>query len=256
VNTDNATNDHNGTPFPSVQYQLNAYLSTTWHPFVTSINMLTTNDCKAYIDKLAFISSNYSSGQLIISANSGGYTNTNYYFEGSGDSPAYPLAFEALEGVTSNGVLRSAVDYDQTTNYVHITNGTNVAGYFSRGYNGGLGSTYSIDGTVDFSGNGGWYIIETAESFNGQIPVQQFPQGTFTQWFFTNAFSGTNFVGANYLNTPVGAVTHVEEPYTAGVENPQVYFGLWAAGKTFSISAWAARNTPYFQAVGDPFTRR
>jgi len=75
--------------------------------------------------------------------------------------------------------------------------------------------------------------------------------GNFIQWFSSNAFGGTN-----YSNTPVGAVTHVEEPFSPGVENSQIYFGLWAAGKNFAICAWNSRRTPYFQAVGDPFVRR
>src|SRR5439155_22976770 len=43
-------------------------------PFVTSINMRTTNDCRAYINKLAFFGTN----KLVISASAGAYSNTNY----------------------------------------------------------------------------------------------------------------------------------------------------------------------------------
>jgi len=70
----------------------------------------------------------------------------------------------------------------------------------------------------------------------------------FIQWFSSNAFGGTN-----YSNTPIGAVTHVEEPGLPDVENSSVYFGLWETGKNFAICAWNSRQTPYFQAVGDPF---
>jgi hypothetical protein len=66
-------------------------------------------------------------------------------------------------------------------------------------------------------------------------------------WFSSNAFGGTN-----YSATPVGAVTHVEEPQLNGVENGAAYFGLWEARKNFATCSWNARNTTFFQAVGDP----
>lgn len=69
--------------------------------------------------------------------------------------------------------------------------------------------------------------------------------------FFPNAFGGTN-----YSSTPIGAVTHSTESYLSGVENTQVHFGLWAAGKIFAASAWSSCQTTNFQAVGDPFVRR
>ena len=66
-------------------------------------------------------------------------------------------------------------------------------------------------------------------------------------WFSANAFGG-----ANYSNTPVGAVTYVDEPYGSRTD-AQLYFGLWEAGKNFGICAWNSRHTGSFQAVGDPF---
>jgi hypothetical protein len=93
-----------------------------------------------------------------------------------------------------------------------------------------------------------WWIIETLESFNGQRNIGQ---GNFTQWFYQTAFGGTN-----YENTPVAAVTHTDEPGLESVNDPSKYFGLWASGKSFAISAWNSRNTGSFQAVGDPFVRR
>jgi hypothetical protein len=62
------------------------------------------------------------------------------------------------------------------------------------------------------------------------------------------------------LTSPIGAVSHTDEPYTYGIEDSSVYFGLWASGKTLAICAWNSHNTstptPYFQVVGDPFVRR
>jgi len=88
----------------------------------------------------------------------------------------------------------------------------------------------------------------TGESFNG---VRNGDQGNFLQWFSATAFNGTS-----YSSTPIGAVTHVDEPGGGGLEGTQAYFGLWAAGKNFAICAWNSKNTPYFQAVGDPLVKR
>ena len=114
----------------------------------------------------------------------------------------------------------------------------------------GQSATVSVDSypDVQWSGNGGWWIIETVESFNGQV---QYGQGSFIQWFSSNAFGKTN-----YLNTPVGAVSHTEEPTVYGVEDPAAYYGSWALGESFAVCAWNSRRTPYFQAIGDPFVCR
>jgi hypothetical protein len=219
--------------------------------------MLGNDECEAYIDKLAFISTNYSPGRLIISANAGGYGDTNYYFDGIGGYPSYPFALEAFQGVISNGVSSSSVDYVPYGSSVHITQATNVAGYLSWGENGGLGSTYPIDRSIAFTGSSGWYVIETIESFNGQIPIQQYPQGNFTQWFADDAFCGTE-----YSNTPVGGISNVEEPYAPGNNNSSLYFGYWASGRVFAYCAWNSftldnqQYSKYLQVLGDPFTKQ
>jgi len=74
------------------------------------------------------------------------------------------------------------------------------------------------------------------------------------QWFSDEGFGGQ--VLMNYENTPVGAVSHTVDPRIEGVNDAPTYFVLWASGKSFSLSAWNSRRTPYFQAVGDPFVRR
>jgi hypothetical protein len=144
----------------------------------------------------------------------------------------------------------SSVDYNPFTNTVPITHGTNVAGYLTWGVNGvwGYGQPNYYT-NIFWNGNSGWYLIETVESFNGQR--YQGGQGNFIKWFSSVAFGGTN-----YSNTPIGAVSHLDEPTVGGVETSQTYFGFWAAGKNFAICAWNARQTTYFQAVGDPFVTR
>ena len=237
--------------WPSVQYQLATGCATGWNPFVTSINMNGyggTNDCIGYINKIAAIGTNVFAGSPIVSASANGYGNTNYYCDDSqGIYPIYPFGLWALQGVTSNGVPLSDVDYQPFTSTNRITLGTNMAGFCSWGvYNGGGGNYYL---TMQFKGNSGWYLIETIESFNGEYYTTG--QGSYIKWYSTNAFGGTN-----YSSTPIGAVTHVDEPGAVDCENSQIYFGLWAAGKNFAICAWNARQTPFFQAVGDPFVRR
>ncbi len=150
--------------------------------------------------------------------------------------------------------MSSAVTYTPFTTTIHITNGFNVAGYFTWGLNGYLPGTYPIDGTVSFTGSNQWYVIATEESFNGERVTGQ---GNFLEWFASNAFGGTS-----YSNTPVGAISHVDEPL-AYADNTYNYFGLWASGKCFAICAWAGQigtygthTDFYFQGVGDPFVTK
>jgi alpha-tubulin suppressor-like RCC1 family protein len=240
---------------PSVQYQLHYWTAPAWSPFITAINMNGrsgtnfnssdgTNDCIAYINKLALFWSNYGAGQLIISASAGLYGNNNWYFDDSYHGET--LGYNAENGVL-NANPSASIIYSNTA---CITYCTNIAGYFNWGYNGAPGAGYATNGVLQFSGNSDWYIIETDESFNGQRVSFQ---GNFLQWYSSNAFGGSN-----YSNTPVGAVTQVEEPGSA-VNDPYAYFGLWASGKTFACCAWnsfAGYGAPFIQAVGDPFTKR
>jgi hypothetical protein len=208
---------------------------------------------------LALFGSNYSPGQLFISAGAGHYNNTNWYFDYTGDpgNTYYSYATNAQYGVTNvdpsaNVIGTSGTNLAGVTNFT--TNAMNVAGYFTAGYDGGLDDTNMFaDGTIQFLGQSGWYIMNTIDSFNGDRTV---PTG-FLSWFATNSLGGTN-----YSNTPVGAVTTVDEPDLQGKVAPAVYYGDWAAGKSFAISAWDAQiqgnGKPgiYFQAIGDPFVRK
>jgi hypothetical protein len=253
----------------SVQYDLHAgynyqfstsnYLQT-WMPFVTAINMNGTGgatDCTNYINKLTNMAAG--SHGLLITASSSYYGTSYWYFDDAGaptNANYLPLGSFGAAGVESNGVLSSTVTYTPT-NSTHISKGTNVAGYFTWGWDGGLGGGYPTN-YVSFSGNSGWYLIATAESFNGQR-IPDYGQCSFLQWFATTAFYGTN-----YSNTPIGAISHVDEPLEYA-DNDFDYFGFWAAGKSFVICAWAGQVGTYadygspgdsdfwFQATGDPF---
>lgn len=260
---------------PSVQYQLHNWCASNWYPFVTSINMNGSNsadpynsdwngqqntnypvnlfssdgtiDCIAYINKLTnFGNMGGNVGKLIISGIAAGYGNTNWYFDDSigADSLGYAASLAVYAVNPSASVVYS--------NSAVITNCTNVAGYFSYGIHDGgfFSNTYALNGQLIFSGNSGWYLITTDESFNGER--YNYFQGIFLDWFSSGAFGGTN-----YSNTPVGAGSNVDEPGITSCNPPQ-FFGYWAAGKNFAICAWNSlipNNSQYIQVVGDPFTK-
>ncbi len=144
----------------------------------------------------------------------------------------------------------------------HITSGENVAFFGTLGRWGGRGADYAIDGQIEWGAQSDWWLMLSVESFNGQrVPAQRqggeahvfygpMDQGNFVDWFSAHAFGGEN-----YSRTPVGAVCHVEEPTTAGV-NDWGYLAMWYDGFTFAECAWASRRTRYFLAIGDPLVTR
>jgi hypothetical protein len=231
-------------------------------PFITHLNMRTPEDCFAYIDKLASFGTNYSPGRIYISASAGGYSGTNYFFDNIRAASLFNNP--TLGGCASNalvdfGAIASQISHVAgTNNNDHLLNCTNVAGYMHWGYNGGLPTGFPTNGQLRFYDSSAWYIIQIIESYNGQWVPQDF-QTTFRDYFASNAFWGTN-----YSHTPVGTVTHTDEPSIDqgcpgpydGVASPHYLFGFWQARKYFAICAWSARGTHYFQAVGDPFVTR
>ncbi len=240
--------DHLSAPSVSVQLHSNFYTGIL--PFVTHINMGGTNDCRAYIDKLEFFGTNYSLGKIVIRAHPEGYSEGNYYFDEC--KPANILgsfAGPARQGVLGAGVPETNITF--ITDPPPITRGTNVLGYVSWGtYS--LGRDYVIQGSnsipVLFYGNSGGYLIQTVESYNGvRDYFHSIGQGTFCQWFSSNAFGGINF-----SNTPMGAASHVGEPYTPGINDSRLYFGLWASGHRFCAAAWVSARTHLLQIIGDP----
>jgi alpha-tubulin suppressor-like RCC1 family protein len=230
---------------------------SSWTPFVTSINMNGlggTNDCIAYINKLASMANNNPPGRLFISASKDGYGNTNWYFDFGDTSQTFGSVGE--EGVTN---VEPSASVFGTVEPSYITNATNLVGYYCSGYDFYHSPGMVTNGEVRFYGNSGWYIMASTDSFNGQRPppFHNPNQPTFIAWFSSNAFWGTN-----YSNTPIGAVTHVDEPTTGGVENGYYYYGDWALGRSFGITAWDAlvKNANHdfgeCAVVGDPFTTK
>ena len=257
----------------SVSYSLHTNFNG-WRPFVMHLDMGTTNDCRAYIDKLEYFGTNYSPGELVISASSSSlYGNTNYVLDGIRHGGAYTngvfdpsfpnfssrsyVVSSATNGLLSAGVPTNSILFfdglDIYTNntpppLIHPTSKSNIAGYMTWGVHSALEANYPTDSKVAWVGTNRWWIIETVESFNGQ---RESGAGMFIKWFSAGAFGGTN-----YSNTPVGAVSHVDEPFLDRINDPAEYFSLWASGKNFAIAAWSSRKTEYFQAIGDPLVKR
>ncbi len=223
-------------------------------PFTTSINMGDTNACKAYINKLAFIGTNFSPGSALISASSGGYGNSSYYFDESGINTNGTRLLEIEKDLlVASGVQSSNCVYAYPTNAL-LTPASNVTAYASWGVYNYNDPDYSTNQTIAFIGNSGWYLIATRESFNGQVQ-QVVGQGNFIKWFSHHAFGGTNF-----MNTPAGALTHTEEP-SGGAIRSAAHFKPWSKGRSFGVSSWGTQPVndsfgPHFQAVGDPLITR
>ncbi len=68
---------------------------------------------------------------------------------------------------------------------------TNVAGFFTWGYNAYMGNTWVTNG-VQFFGQSRWCIIETGESYNG-VRTNYQAVSIFLEWFSTIALGGTNY---------------------------------------------------------------
>ena len=216
-------------------------------PFLaTHLDMGSKEATLAYIDKLAATYKKMKQPNFIISGENADIVGDTYYLEDTERIHSFGNNAVAAANLLKNlPTLRTPTVELHTSN--HITQATNVSGYLTWGANGGLGARYPVDGKVKFFGKSSWYLINTVESFNGRRVVEQ---GNFVRWFSQNAFGGTH-----YQNTPVGAVTNVEEPYLHGVSSEH-FFMMWELGFLFIESAWTARRTPYFMAVGDPLIKK
>ncbi len=223
--------------------------------FVTSLDMGSLGATRAYVDKLALMHSRMKPPSILISSNGTGYGGAKYYF--SDAKTEFPddfrKALQAKEGVFSVNP-EASIDYRAYGDSI-LTTAQNVLGFVTWGEHGGIGGDYAINDTLAFTGNSGWYLMETFESYNGTWTAgadqNKHFQGNFIKWFSEKAFKGDN-----YVNTPVGAVTHVWEPNLTGTNDPQKLFACWENKGWFSKCAWGSRVTPLFQAVGDPWVTR
>lgn len=220
-----------------------------------------TDACIAYINKLKAFGDTMAPGELFISARNKAY-GTNYYANTTyvvdnvrkdhyPDRSLPPTTNALLEvGVPDAAILYA--DAEETLEHPapHILSASNVCGYVSWGAHSTLGNEYSRPGTnhleVKWTGDSSWWIIQAVESYNG---MPYCGHGDYFMWFSSDAFGGTD-----YSNTPVGAITHPDEPYWWN--RPNKYFQLWEIGSSFVSCAWNSLPPGQFQAVGDPFVKR
>ena len=200
---------------------------------------------KAYIDKLSRMFNSMPAPQMVISPSGSDKEGGRYYFEdvgGFGKEGGNPVSENASAALRK---LNSSVSLDFREQGVgsYITDASDVKGFITWGYNGGRGGNYANDGSIKFRGDSDWYLMQTVESFDGQRTTHQ---GNFVDWFSANAFGGTN-----YENTPVAAVTHVEEPMLVGVHGRDL-FRIWEEGQLFADAAWGSHGRPVMMEVGDP----
>jgi hypothetical protein len=232
------------------------YASATLHaslPLVTHLFTGSIEGARAYVDKLKAMAARMPKPSLILSSQDTGASRTTYYL----DDYATPGTIGHLAGGFGSGIRvecavkapAARIQYGPKTG-PGISRAEDVAGYFSWGVNGGRGRDYAVDRSIQFVGNSGWHIVQTAESFNGRLDPWTY-QGNFEKWFARGAFGGTNF-----SNIPVGAVGHVVEPGLPGINNP-AYFWSWENGQTFADCAWfSAGAQTKLLVIGDPLVRR
>jgi hypothetical protein len=223
---------------------------------VTHITARTKNDVSGYIKKittLGVVSGCYLRGS--------GQNNT-YLFnfleaDISGNSQTDYLR-DQYSGIrifcpSANSVLLLSGQMNQT-NIPRITGG-DLAGFMYRGIHQGYSSSNPIqqfyDGSSTYNGyirftGYNWYIMSSAESFNGINMLYDANTGVWTDavgaagmthifgWLRSNSFDSTN-----YEHCPVGCCGHATEP--TEMVNRYPYFILWNSGLPFIEAAYRSR---------------
>ncbi len=248
------TPTHIGTPFSLGQFQGMTAL-------VTHLNMGSLEACKAYVDKIK----TFPETNGILHPETDSYA-SNYYMEDHDARSRLPPNWFGFRYVER---MEERFERFDEMNIIYrpkgsefITSGSNVAFFGTLGVWGRRGADYAIDGSVEWGENADWWLMMSVESYNGQseparrqgaeehVFYSPMNQGNFVDWFSPGAFGGTD-----YSRTPVGAVSHVEEPRLAGVNN-WGYLAMWHDGFTFAEAAWLSRHTGFFMALGDPLVAR
>jgi|GEM_PF-3071939 len=225
---------------------------------VTSLDMGSTEATLKYIDKLKDMYNRMPSRSLFISAQNTGKAGTTYYLEDKGASARIklgaPKVGEEIKSSLAAVNPQVKIDYRPLESNSYLTDISNVAGLFTWGANGrwypvrGFDPDYALNGSITMSGDSSWYLIQTAESYNGKLAESY--QGNYRKWFSENAFGGRN-----YQNTPAAAVVHVDEPGLLNI-NDRSLFQCWEMGDLFIDCAWYSRLSQAMQAVGDPWIRK
>jgi hypothetical protein len=165
------------------------------------------------------------------------------YFIGPDSAADY---YDVLLDDHVNGTIAISPD-DHDIHYPNtqpaLTSVSNPTAYASWGVHSGLlSTTWPYNGQVTFTGNAGWWIGTSCESFNG---IYGDDMGDPTKVFAATAFGGTN-----YGNTPICFVGSTEEPGEGGCVGA-AYFDRWAKGWSTLEAAWAGRGTAYFLVATD-----
>ena len=156
--------------------------------------------------------------------------------------------FDAFASMlAADGVPNADIDHQTNPYGPVIATAANPTAYGSWGvHSGELGSgstdAWPANGDVTFTGNAGWWIGMSVESYNG---IYGGYMGDPTEFFAATAFGGTN-----YSNTPICFVGSTSEPTLMGIEDVP-YFDRWARGWSTIEAAWAGFSTQYFLAVTD-----
>lgn len=236
----------------SVQMILHTALGS--NVFVTSLDLGSSSATRSYIAKLGRMFKAMQHTSVVISAKDALQSGDTFYFSDNQDrfrnvNTADETVKNSADAMSRLGAKMLYSGPDKAS----ISSAHNVKGFVTWGYWGDKNGNWPIDGSIRFSGDSNWYIIQTVESHNGhwvQPDAGDDPsahyQSNFIKWFSAQAFGGTN-----YEYTPVGAVTHTDEPSVSGVNSPAL-FTCWESNQVFSYCAWKSRRTIHFQAVGDP----
>lgn len=212
---------------------------------ISHMDMGSLEATQAYILKIKRAYSKMRVPSSIVSGNDARISGSQFYFDERSADPQ--LKRTSQLGLYMKSFFHS---FNVEVSSEPLKQASHVSGFFTQGVHGQRPASYAVDGSIVFKGHSSWAVVASLESFNGKRKSSNTGQSSFEDWF-----SKTAFGSKNYEFTPIGAVTHVDEPLIWGVQDP-AFFYLWDRGLTFVESAWLSRRTQYFMAVGDPLVTR
>lgn len=227
---------------------LNTHFTTGGYP---NTKYLVTHLCMgnavasvtAYVDKIALMYKAMATPDVTVSSRNAGLNGTKWYFDDTDNTAPGSIAspYNLITG--TDGLSTSLAVLSSSTGPV-ISAPSDPAFYQTWGvHNGSFNGTWPSNGQLVLSGKCNWFITAANESFNGNLTGGM---GDYGKWWAATGGGGTN-----YSSTPIGFVGHILEPFVAGCE-AESYARNWFKGLNFAETAWSARSTLYYIAVGDP----